>query len=514
MKDAAAMGDTPVQKFYEGSVVFVTGGTGFLGKLLIEKLLRTCAPSKIYVLIREKKEKGSKERLSQALKDPLFDELRKLRVNWEENIYAVQGDISEIKLGIDDYDWETLRKEVNVIFHMAANVRFDVELKAALLSNTRGTREALRLAADCTQLRAFVYVSTAYSHATRDRINGTVWESFYDAPAPPDAIITLAETLSVEKLNAMTPTLINGWPNTYTFSKAIAEEVVRTKHRDLPICVVRPAIVTCTYRDPIPGWLDMSCAYGPSGFVLGLGLGLTHVAFFDGGLRIDIVPADIVNSTIMAAAWETNCKGISKNRHQPPMIYTVSSSRNGLLFKTMEQSLHSITKTIASSKAIWYCFGFQTKYKVCYNLLTIFLHFIPAYIVDGVCLLLGKPRMLVKIYKKVDKLSNALSYFSTNQWTFEDQNAQNLFKNLSPVDKQIFDMDITAVDWEKKIRIWCLGIRKYLLKDSEKSFDYALKRQKLLRIVHYIISVVYIYLMWKFINLCFDLFCTIVKIFE
>ncbi|CAH2056159.1 unnamed protein product, partial [Iphiclides podalirius] len=500
------MGDTPVQKFYEGSVVFLTGGTGFLGKLLIEKLLRTCAPSKIYVLIREKKDKGSQERLHQALKDPLFDELRKLRVDWEENIYAVQGDISEIKLGIDDYDWEILRKEVNVIFHMAANVRFDVELKAALLSNTRGTREALRLAADCTQLRAFVYVSTAYSHATRDRINGTVSERFYESPAPPDAIIKLAETLPVEKLNAMTPTLTSGWPNTYTFSKAIAEEIVLNNSTDLPICVVRPAIVTCTYGDPVPGWVDISCAFGPSGLILGLGLGLMHVTLMDLNVRIDLVPADVVNNTIITAAWVTNCKAIVQNRLQSPMIYAVTSSRNGLQFRTMQQNLELLKKKIVYSKAIWYCFAIPTKFKLLYKLITIFLHYIPAYIVDGVCLLLGKPRMLVKIYKKVDKLSYALSYFTTNQWTFEDQNTQNLFKNLSPVDKQIFDMDITAVDWEKKIRIWTLGIRKYLVKDSEKSCEYAIKRQKLFKIMNYIVSVLYLYVIWKFINLCFNLY--------
>ena len=32
--------DSPIKDFYKNKVVFLTGGTGFIGKLLIEKLLR------------------------------------------------------------------------------------------------------------------------------------------------------------------------------------------------------------------------------------------------------------------------------------------------------------------------------------------------------------------------------------------------------------------------------------------------------------------------------------------
>lgn len=31
---------TPIRDFYRGKIVFVTGGTGFLGQIYIEKLLR------------------------------------------------------------------------------------------------------------------------------------------------------------------------------------------------------------------------------------------------------------------------------------------------------------------------------------------------------------------------------------------------------------------------------------------------------------------------------------------
>lgn len=43
----------PISAFYKGKVILVTGGTGFVGKVLLEKILR-CLPSieRVYVLIR------------------------------------------------------------------------------------------------------------------------------------------------------------------------------------------------------------------------------------------------------------------------------------------------------------------------------------------------------------------------------------------------------------------------------------------------------------------------------
>lgn len=32
------------------------------------------------------------------------------------------------------------------------------------------------------------------------------------------------------------------WPNTYVFTKAIAEDIVKTVGKDLPIAIVRPSI--------------------------------------------------------------------------------------------------------------------------------------------------------------------------------------------------------------------------------------------------------------------------------
>lgn len=62
------MGDSQICKFYDGQNVLVTGGTGFMGKILVEKLLRSTDVATIFLLIREKKGKNVHTRL-----DDIFD---------------------------------------------------------------------------------------------------------------------------------------------------------------------------------------------------------------------------------------------------------------------------------------------------------------------------------------------------------------------------------------------------------------------------------------------------------
>ena len=60
--------ESEVTKYYKNKSIFITGGTGFLGKALIEKLLRSCYDiKKIYILIRNKKGKTPTERLEDLL---------------------------------------------------------------------------------------------------------------------------------------------------------------------------------------------------------------------------------------------------------------------------------------------------------------------------------------------------------------------------------------------------------------------------------------------------------------
>lgn len=55
-----------IPEFYNNRDVFITGATGFVGKVLIEKLLRSCPNIKrVFLLLRSKRSKSINQRLEE-----------------------------------------------------------------------------------------------------------------------------------------------------------------------------------------------------------------------------------------------------------------------------------------------------------------------------------------------------------------------------------------------------------------------------------------------------------------
>ena len=55
-----------------------------------------------------------------------------------------------------------------------------------------------------------------------------------------------------EQLDMLTPTLLGGRPNTYTYTKSLAEHVLVTEGKGLPAAIYRPSIVAGAYKEPYP----------------------------------------------------------------------------------------------------------------------------------------------------------------------------------------------------------------------------------------------------------------------
>ena len=78
-------------------------------------------------------------------------------------------------LGLSPADRIMLVKNVNIVFHVAAAVRFNNPLNVAVNTNTKGTARIMELCTELKHLISVVYISTAYSNANMLEIEEKVY---------------------------------------------------------------------------------------------------------------------------------------------------------------------------------------------------------------------------------------------------------------------------------------------------------------------------------------------------
>ena len=85
------------QIFSSGKNVFITGGTGYLGRVLIHKLLSYCPDiGDLYLLVREKKGVSQEKRLEEMRSHFLFQDIEKRIPGQLAKMKVVQGDMQEL----------------------------------------------------------------------------------------------------------------------------------------------------------------------------------------------------------------------------------------------------------------------------------------------------------------------------------------------------------------------------------------------------------------------------------
>src|SRR5487761_1749633 len=126
-----------------GKRFFVTGGTGFLGTALVERILRTVPEAHVVVLVRPTRRASADGRLARdILRNDCFDRLRRgggdaLDERASARVRAVAGDVAKDGLGLDA-EGRRLLAGSDVVVHSAATVSFDAPLDQAVEINLLG----------------------------------------------------------------------------------------------------------------------------------------------------------------------------------------------------------------------------------------------------------------------------------------------------------------------------------------------------------------------------------------
>ncbi|XP_017860823.1 PREDICTED: putative fatty acyl-CoA reductase CG5065 [Drosophila arizonae] len=489
-----------IRKFFNKSNIFITGGTGFLGKILINKLLASCpALNTIYLLVRTKNNESVDARLDEMFADPVFESLKQVSTKYTLHLKAIAGDCLKPGLGLNSNDRQLLIDHVDVVFHMAATVRFDEKLKSAVKINVHGTYDIMQLCKEMKKLKSVVHVSTAYTHCPRR----TIEEKLYSTQNNPKSLMLMAEYIPDKLLDYVTSILLGKWPNTYTFTKAVAEDVIRVYTGILPVGVFRPGIVISTYQEPVSGWIDNF--YGPTGAIAGAGTGLIRTLQCNPKALANMVPVDFCVNSMIAASWDIYERHNAKKFLADIPVYNFCTpNENQLTWGEFTTKNTKYGLMYPTSKAIWYlCYSNATN-KVSHMLSICFLHYLPALFIDFLCLCIGKEPRLLNTYKKIHKFINVISHFSTRDWDFHIDNVQSLWSRMSSIDKTEFFFDMRQLDWDFYLQQYFRGIRKYLLKDPLETIPKALVKWNRLYWQHQILkAIIYLILMiivWTFLK--------------
>ncbi|KAG5883993.1 hypothetical protein JTB14_019975 [Gonioctena quinquepunctata] len=460
-----------IPEYFSGKNIFITGATGFIGKVLIEKLLRSCPDvGKIYLLIRPKKGKSPEERIKHITDLPLFDLLKNTHPENLKKLILIYGDVKELELGLSSDDRKTLIDEVNIVYHIAASVRFDDPLKDAIMMNTRGTREVVYLAKEMKHLQVLIHFSTTYCNTDRKVID----EMIYPPHADWRESIEFAENVDSHLLDILSLKYISPLPNTYTFSKSLGEHVINDLcDGELPVIIFRPSIVISTMTEPMPGWIDNF--NGPVGILVASGKGVMRSCYARRDTVADYVPCDSVVKAVIMATWT---KGIENDQIEKNRVTVYNGSSNEIESVTMGDIINigkRLTWEMPLNDIIWYPDGDVTScwYK---NYMKLILYqLLPALFVDAFLHLLGRKPMLVRIHRKIYTANNALAYFLINEWKFINTKTLDLEKKLLSIDFPAFNYERhnKLAEPYEYFKAGLKGGRKYLLKESDESMDQA-----------------------------------------
>lgn len=484
---------TEIQRFYNEKNVFITGGTGFIGKIIVEKLLRCTNIRKIFILIREKKGVEPNKRLETLFQSQLFDKLKEEKPQEWKKVFALQGDIEQPMLGLSQDSIDILVNEVEIVFHCAATVRFDEDLSRAIKMNIGSVASLVKLSKKMKRLLSLVHVSTAYCHCTQPHIK----EQSYKSPMAPNDAIALLDNTELEILDSpkVTKEVIGERPNTYTFTKAIAEELVMTECQGMPVCIVRPSIVVSTWKDPMPGWVDN--LNGPTGLFLIAGIGVMRTAVIHEDLLTDGVPVDAVSNLTIASAWNTYREYSMMNSAQIK-IYNFTSGNSipltwGEIYALAEK--HLFDNPLEGM--VWYPEGSFKRSVSVNRIYEMVLHEFPAQVTDIIVRIFGRKPFAVRLCNKMQRGMKSLEYFTTHQWTWENQNVVQLEKSMDDTDREIFYFNLESLDWQNFILYYVLGTRHYVLKQDPKSIPACRRKLKFLWLCDRIIKIFVLYCIYK-----------------
>jgi alcohol-forming fatty acyl-CoA reductase len=490
-----------VRAAFAGKRILLTGATGFVAKVLLEKLIRTVPDlGRVVLLIRAGEHGDARARFEREIAaSSVFDHLRAVRPAWlerclAERVECVTAEITEPGFGLPSARFEALARAVDLVVNAAASVDFREPLDQALAINTLSLRHVTAFARVAGA--PLVHVSTCYVNGyqrgeMREQVVAPAGaaraaiprhrDGWYDVDALIDSLQrkigrARAQCTDPERLRRRLTELgvreaqRHGWNDTYTFTKWLGEQVaLRVMHARM-LTIVRPSIIESTLREPAPGWIEgVKVA---DAVILAYARGKT--SFFPARREgiIDVVPVDLVANAIVLAGAEA-LSGAPRHR----IYQCCSGSTNPLALGELIRLLQ------AESKRNWRQYDRLFHAEPTHDFRTVgegtFRFLLGAFCIgavawNGLRRLAGAPgatRALEKL-RTTRLLALTFAFYAHPRYRFHNAELLALAARFGEDARRLYPVDARLIDWEDYLcRVHMAGLNRYALRRRDAVAD-------------------------------------------
>ncbi len=483
-----------LQTSLSGKRILITGSTGFLAKVVLEKLIRSVPTvGKLILLVRaDRNGNDARKRFDNEIAtSSVFNTLRAEKPDFlvqffAEKLECVTGEVSEERFGLTPEAFQDLATRVDAIINSAASVNFREALDEALAINALSIRNVTALARMAHA--PLIQVSTCYVNGFN---KGDMFEQVV-TPANtvdtikrhPDGYYDVAPMLELfrQKIanikSSTTDATLRGrlltdlgiaeanrygWNDTYTLTKWMGEQYAMEGMQGCTMTIVRPSIIESTLQEPVPGWIEgVKVA---DAIIVAYARGKTTLFPAKTNEIIDIVPADLVANSILMATAEAL---VDPGRHRIYQACTGSANPILLgdvidLFQTeMQTNWQKYDRLLYS----------QPKYRFRVVSRTLFLLLLST---KGFVVTLGTAlRRLLGVkgetsamdaLRTTQTLAQTFSFYTTPSYRFHNSNLMQLAQRFDISDKTWFPVDARLIDWPEYLcRIHIAGLNKFALR--------------------------------------------------
>lgn len=486
-----------------GKHVLITGTSGFLGKVVLEKLIRTVPDiGGIHLLIRgNARHPDARDRfLNEVACSSVFE---RLKLNdgeafdsfLEEKLFCVTGEVTEPFFGMVRESWDALSDQVDAVINCAASVNFREELDKALAINTLCLNNIAAFARAGGALPV-VQISTCYVNGKNGgQVHEDVIrpagasiprssEGYYDI----EELTTLLQDKIADVRSRYSGKLLEkklvelgireanhyGWSDTYTFTKWMGEQLLMKALQGQSLTILRPSIIESALEEPVPGWIEgIKVA---DAIILAYARG--KVTIFPGKRSgiIDVIPVDLVANAIILSLAE----GLAEpGRHR--VYQCCSGSSNPVrVGEFIDHVMEEARTNHAAYEHLFYRKPSKPFIAVGRGLFDAVVGGarIPLSVLDRVMKVAGQSREL-KLLKNIDttrSLATIFGFYTAPYYIFHNEKLMSLSDRMGSLDQALFPVDPRQIDWATYLRkIHLTGLNRFAL--SERKL-YRLKTRK------------------------------------